>query len=79
MKFIYTKHAEDNIFDRKISKDLIEETIINPNKIVNSIKGRRISEKVFGNRKLRVVYKEINKAYIVITTYYNKLGRYENE
>ncbi|PIN95261.1 hypothetical protein COU53_00170 [Candidatus Pacearchaeota archaeon CG10_big_fil_rev_8_21_14_0_10_30_48] len=74
--FIYTEHSKESLFERKISKEFVENTIINPDKIFESIKGRKIAQKEFNNKLLRVIYKETDKIYIVITVYYSKLERY---
>ena len=79
MYFIFTQHAEENVKERKISKDLIKNAILNPDKIFNSIKNRKIAHKIIKNKLLRVIYKETGKAYIVITFYYTMIERYENE
>lgn len=76
MKFIYTNHAQNNLKERKIRKDVIEETILNPNEFLESSKGRKIAHKIINNKLLRVVYKTSKKAYIVITFYYARRGRY---
>ena len=76
MKFVYTNHAIENITERKISRIIVEETIRNPDKVIISKKSRKIAQKVIGNRLLRVIYKEAEKVYIVITVYFTRLRRY---
>ncbi|MAH07865.1 hypothetical protein CMI38_06475 [Candidatus Pacearchaeota archaeon] len=76
MRFYYTDHARENLIERKIRKEIVEETILNPEEVLDDKKSRKIAQKIFGNRLLRVVYKGDNKAYIVITAYYANPKRY---
>ena len=79
MRFIYTNHAKENMIERKISSSDVESTINNPNEELTSKKGRKIAQKIFGNRLLRVIYKEAEKVYIIVTVYFTKIRRYKNE
>lgn len=76
MEIVFTDHAKANLIERKIPIKLIQEVILNPDKYFNSKKGRKINQKTFGNRDLRVIFKQTEKAYIVVTVYYTKIGRY---
>lgn len=76
MKIIYSDHAKQNMVERRISNKEVETTILNPEKLTDSKKGRIIAQKTIGNRILRVVYKETEKVYIIVTLYYTKVGRY---
>jgi hypothetical protein len=76
MRFFYSVHANDSLNERKIPKSLIEQTILSPDKVLSSTKGRKIAQKTFSHRLLRVVYKQTENTYIVITAYYTKAGRY---
>ena len=76
MKIIYPDYSEESISDRKISKKLVEDALLNPDEVIESKKGRKIAHKVIGHRLLRVVYKESKKAYIVVTAYYTEPKRY---
>ena len=76
MKIIYSDHAKQNMLERRISHKEVEETILNPEKSIDSRKDRKIVQKTIGNRLLRVVYKETEKVYIIVTLYYTKVGRY---
>ena len=76
MKIVYSDHARQNIAERRISKKDVEETILNPEKVIDSRKGRKIAQKVVGNLLLRVVYKETEKVYIIVTVYHTRIGRY---
>lgn len=76
MKFIYTNHAKENLEERKIKKEVIENAILYCDNIIEGGKGRKIAHKIIGQKLLRVIYKEYKKAYIVITAYYTKPERY---
>jgi len=52
---------------RKISESEVEETIVNPEKIVNSIKGRKNAFKYIYKRYLKVTFRKENDKIIVIT------------
>ena len=65
--------------ERKIAYSQVEETLLKPEQILVSNKGRKIAQRTIGNRMLRVVYKETDKVYIIVTVHYTRLGRYQNE
>ena len=77
MNFVYTNHAKENLVERKIKKEDVEQAILNPDEIFKGKKDRNISHKFIGNKLLRVIYKKEEKVYIVITAYYTKVGRYK--
>ena len=76
MKIIYSEHAKQNLLERKIPESYVLETLDYPEKIIVSRKGRKIAQKQIGNRLLRVIYKETEKVYIIVTVYYAKSERY---
>lgn len=76
MNIIYTDYAEETLKDREISKEGIESTLLNPIRIVEGKKGRKIAHKMFGDKLLRVVFDTEANAYKVITAYYTKPKRY---
>ncbi|MBU7012967.1 MAG: DUF4258 domain-containing protein [Theionarchaea archaeon] len=73
----YTKHAEDMMKIRKISKNLIDETLSDPDGIISQNE-TRINYKVVGDKMLRVIYKKRGNSYIVITTYLTHKERYKS-
>ena len=75
-EILYTKHAEDMTKMRKISKELVNEALTDPDKIIDQNE-TRINHKIVGNKMLRVIYKESGNSYIVITTYLTHKERYE--
>ena len=76
MNIAYTNYAEEALRDREIGKEKIELTLIKPAKVVDGKKDRKIAQKIFGNKLLRVVYETEAKSYIVISAYYTKPERY---
>lgn len=64
------------MIERKIFHNDVLKTILHPENIMDSKKGRKIAQKTIGNRLLRVVYRLTGKAYIIVTLYYTKVGRY---
>ena len=76
MKIRYADHAKEGMGDRKISKQLVEKALNNPDEVIQGKKGRKIAHKLVGQRLLRVVFKPKEKSYIVITAYYAAPERY---
>ena len=70
MEFIFTKHAEEMIHERKISKVLVEETIISPDLSKNE-NGTKVAFKKVGSKVLKVVYRHEN-TYIIVTAYFDR-------
>ena len=79
MRIIYSEHARQNMIERNISEQLVMESLNFPDKIIFSKKGRKIAHKQLVNRLLRVVYKETEKVYIIVTVYFSRSERYQNE
>jgi hypothetical protein len=48
MKFVYLPHAEVNLADRRISKKIVESSVLNPDEILESKRRRKIAHKIFG-------------------------------
>jgi len=76
MNIVFTIHVKENILERRIPFHIIQETLLNPDNLFDSKKGRKIAQKNYGNRDLRIVFKKTEKAYIVVTVYYTRAGRY---
>jgi len=79
VRITFIDYAEDSLSDRKISKDLIKDAILNPDEIVEGKKARKIAHKLIGDKLLRVIYEIDTKSYIVITAYFTKPKRYFNK
>lgn len=76
MQFDYTDHAEENIRERKLSKKVVEDVVINPEKIIEGRFGRKVAQKIVGDNLLRVIYEQKENVYIIVTSYYTKPERY---
>jgi len=69
---IFTQHSLLKLNQRKISKNLVFETLKNPEHILKSYSNREICYKKFGQLHLKVVYKKEDGNIIVITQYWTK-------
>ena len=56
MRITFIDYTEDSLSDRKISKEIIKDAILNPDEIVEGKKGRKIAHKVIENKLLRIIY-----------------------
>jgi hypothetical protein len=62
-----------------VSKDMVLDTVIKPDKIVSGQKGRLIAQKKISERHvLRVIYEKHNDDIEIITIYPGLRRRYEN-
>ncbi|MBI4823272.1 MAG: DUF4258 domain-containing protein [Nitrospirae bacterium] len=55
MEWRWTDHIEIQLIERKISKELVEKAINNPDKVVTGKKNRKIYQKIMGDKLIRVV------------------------
>jgi len=62
-----SRHAQKQVKWRKITEKEIEETIINPDRLEDSIKERKNAFKLIGNRLLKITYKIENDDIIIVT------------
>ena len=76
MEIEYTPHADFNISERKLDKKVIESIIKNPDKVIDSIYGRKVAQRVVNDKLIRVVYMSENGKIVVITSYPCKPERY---
>src|SRR3989344_1910609 len=60
MEIEYTPHADFNISERKLNKKIIESIIKNPDKVIDSMYGRKVAQKVVNGKLIRVVYRKEN-------------------
>ena len=70
-RILYSEHAIDRSYARKVSDAEVEATIRNADLREPGRHGRLEAVKRFGRRTVRVVYKELPSTYIVITAYYD--------
>jgi len=67
MFFVYTKHANMRIKQRALSPSQIEQTVLQPEEVIPSFKGRRLARKDFSGKTLEVVYRQQEEATIILT------------
>ena len=75
-KVRFTIHAERKISERNIRKDLVTRTIENPDATVGGRENTKIAQKEISKKMLRVVFRENEYDYIVITAYFTEKERY---
>ena len=76
MPIYFSKHAEDRRKRRKIAKRAIIETIRNPEETIQSLRGRKLRQRRFGDRILEVVMKTEGARITVITEYFLREEKY---
>ena len=79
MNIIYSNHANEKIVERKISKSMIENSLKNPDAVMDSRGGTKVAHKLINDKLLRIVYKAENKTCVVISAYYTHPERYEEK
>lgn len=70
MKIEYSKHADQRIKFRKISKRDVKEVLDNPDKVKKSYRNRYIYSKRLESRYIEVVIVNEAGKMVVITAYY---------
>lgn len=68
MKIKFSRHARRQMKWRKIDEEQVKEAINKPDKLEDTIKGRRNAFKTMEGRLLKVTYKAENDEILVITT-----------
>jgi len=77
MKIVFIPHAIDRMKKRGITKEMVLETIKNPEKVVEGYKNRKVAQRMFGNMLLRVIYEEREDCLEIITVYLtSKVDKY---
>ncbi|MDD5163053.1 MAG: DUF4258 domain-containing protein [Candidatus ainarchaeum sp.] len=73
MRIKFEAHAENQIKERLLDKKQVEETLLNPDNIVDSKNNRKIAQKVFQAKGfkflLRVIYVIENSDFVVLSAY----------
>ncbi|MFH1696414.1 MAG: DUF4258 domain-containing protein [Candidatus Diapherotrites archaeon] len=82
MRIRYEKHAEEQLRERGLDKELIEQTLLAPEQILDSRKNRKIAQKLFiiGRFKflVRVIYVIESGGFVVISAYRTtRIWKYE--
>jgi len=69
---IYTNHSKIRIKQRNLKIQQIEKTVIKPDKILPSFKGRSLAQKNFSGQILEVVFRKQENNIIIIIAYWLK-------
>lgn len=75
MKIIFSKHAIEVLKIRKISKEIIKKVISNPHEVIEE-REVKIAHYYLNDKMLRVIFKKMDKTYMVITAYIAHKERY---
>ena len=73
----FTNHAEEKLSERDIDKEIVTTIIRNPDERLLGRDDTIIAQKEVGGKMLRVVFREEQNDYIVITAYFTEKKRYE--
>jgi len=68
--FIYTRHAQIRIEQRNLIKSQIEQTVLQPDRILHGFKGRQLAQKEFSSYTLEVVYRQEERGIVILTAYW---------
>lgn len=68
MHIIYTRHAEQRMIQRKVSREQVVETIESPDEILPGDNGEEIAVRRYGAREVCVVYEEVEADTVVVYT-----------
>lgn len=80
----YTRHARDKFeilerHDFEVTPDQVEETVLNPDRVIPQLRGKFIAQRgITARHVLRVVYQVVGETCVVITFYPGLKERYEN-
>jgi hypothetical protein len=73
LRIRFESHAENQIKERQLDKKQIEETLLDPDQLLDAKKNRKIAQKIFkiGSFKflVRVIYVIENLDFVVISAY----------
>lgn len=72
MSIKYSDHAGKQIKERKISVNIVNETVKNPERKLVSSRNRKLRQRQFGSKILEVVTVTEGSRITVITAYYLK-------
>lgn len=75
MDIIYTKHAEEMLVFRGITKAKVKKCIKNPDKILTVKEGKKAYLRNFGKNYLKVIVFEERDYFVVITLYWLEKAR----
>lgn len=69
---IYTNHAEERATKRFIKKEWVENTIKNPDRLIDVAYGRKQAIKKINNEEISVIYVKEDNNFIVITVFWSR-------
>jgi len=67
--FVYTSHAEYRIRQRSTSREHIERTVLEPDRVLASFKRRMLAQRDFSGSTLEVVYIQEEDVIVIVTAY----------
>lgn len=79
MKIVYTKHAQEVLTQRGISKSLVDKTVRKPDFKLCAKEEKKIYLKDWGKNYLKVILAEEEKDLIIITFYWIDKNRFRKE
>lgn len=68
MQIIYTRHAQQRMKKRKVTKKQVEKTLTYPDEVESGDNGGDIAIRRYGGREVRVVYGEPEEDNYVVYT-----------
>ncbi|MBI2583924.1 MAG: DUF4258 domain-containing protein [Candidatus Aenigmarchaeota archaeon] len=72
MRIIYTDHARERLEGRIIRKEWVEETLKNPDRLIDAEYGRKQAIKRINGQEISVIYVMENDNIIVITVFWGE-------
>lgn len=79
IKIIYTKHAQEVLVQRGISKSLVDKTVRKPDFKLSGKEEKKIYLKDWGKNYLKVILATEEKELIIITFYWIDKNRFRKE
>jgi len=64
---IYTAHALGRMSVRGINKEMVRDTLANPEQTGTGYKSRLLAYKSFGNRKIKVIHAKEDERFVIIS------------
>ena len=64
---IYTAHALARMSVRGITKEMVRDTLANPEQTGIGYKSRFLAYKSFGNRRIKVIYTKEGEGFVIIS------------
>ena len=73
---VFTKHAEEKIAERNITKEIITSTVIEQKDIIPTRSNSKIVHGAVDDKLLRIVFREEVTKFVIITAYLTDKKRY---